>query len=482
MFVCAVPSRGVVCRYPRRSAVGSVREIIAAMRDAVPEGRTHLAEDERGRLAGLTRSLMSASAGAAEEHARFQAIRERGLALPGTDLRPWLEGRNILVTGGTGCVGSVLMSQLAAWRPRRLVSVSRGLTHGWPRPAHAEYARADIRDLPALESVVAEVRPDVLFHVAAQRDPGRAEREVHGTVTTNVLGTRNLIAAAERSGVPQVVYASTGKALRPYSPEVYAASKRAAEWIVSAAAARAGARTRYSAARFTHVVNNSLIYQRLLDWCADGVIRLHSADIFFYAQSALESAQLLLGAGLGARARGFAPGSFWVYAITDLGWPVNLLDLALGVLRLTGSAAPLYFSGYDPGYEGVPFPGLYDPRTAGEVSPLLSAFEAERSRKALCGMADAFPLELAPDPELDKRLLALEETCELAQEPVAVRAALDALSWSMLGATLRVAPGRVLGRAAAITAPSRSRLSAQQRQMLAAIEHHVGRSGSGATA
>src|SRR5206468_2810530 len=173
----------------------------------------------------------------------------------------------------------------------------------------------------------------------------------------------------ERSAVPQVVYASTGKALRPYSPDVYAASKRAAEWVMSAAAARAAARTRYSGARFTHVVNNSLVYQRLLDWCADGVIRLYGAGIFFYAQSALESARLLMGAGLGAR-----PGSFQVYAITDLGCPVSLLDLALGVLRRTGSAAPVYFSGYEPGYEDVPFPGLYDPRTAGEVSPLLSAF------------------------------------------------------------------------------------------------------------
>ena len=454
----------------------SVRDIIAAMRDAVPEGREHLDERDLGRLRVLTRSLTAASAAAEEELARFQAIRERGLALPGPDLRPWLEDRNILVTGGTGCVGSVLMSQLAACRPRRLVSVSRGLTRGWPQAAGAEYARADVRDLPALGSVVAEARPDVLFHVAAQRDPGLAEREVHPTVTTNVLGTRNVVAAAERCGVPQVVYASTGKALRPYSPEVYAASKRAAEWIMSAAAARAGARTVYSAARFTHVVNNSLVYQRLLDWSADGVIRLHGADIFFYAQSALESAQLLIGAGLGARA-----GSFQVFAITNLGWPVNLLELALGVLRLTGSAAPLYFSGYEPGYEGAPFPGLYDPLTAGEVSPLLSAFEAERSQKAMCGMADEFPLEMAPDPELDKRLLALEEACELTREPAAVRAALDALSWSMLGATLRMVPGRVLGRAAAIAAPSRGGLTAQQRQMLGVIERHIAPPGPGAT-
>jgi nucleoside-diphosphate-sugar epimerase len=453
----------------------TVLEIIAAMRAAVPPGREHLDEAELGRLAGLTRSLVAASAGADGEHARFQAIRERGLALPHAQLGPWLEGRRILVTGGTGCVGSVLMSQLAAGRPRRLVSVSRGLTHRWPRLADAEYALADLRDLPALGSVVAEVRPDVLFHVAAQRDPGLAEHEVHRTVTTNVLGTRNVIAAAERSGVPQVVYASTGKALRPYSPDVYAASKRAAEWIMSAAAARAGARTRYSAARFTHVANNSLIYQRLLDWCADGVIRLHGAGIFFYAQSALESARLLIGAGLGARA-----GSFQVYAITDLGWPVSLLDLALGVLRRAGSAVPVYFSGYEPGYEDVPFPGLYDPRTAGEVSPLLSAFEAGRSGKALHGAADAFPLEFASDPELDKRLLALEETCELTQQPVAVREALDALSWSMLGATLRAVPVPVLGRAAALAAPHRGRLSARQRRMLAAIEYRLGRAGAGA--
>jgi len=39
---------------------------------------------------------------------------------------------------------------------------------------------------------------------------------------------------------PQVVCASTGKALRPYSPETYTASKRAAEWTASVAAARGG--------------------------------------------------------------------------------------------------------------------------------------------------------------------------------------------------------------------------------------------------
>ena len=447
----------------------AVREIIVAMQDAAPKGRDQLDEPTLDRLRVLTQSLLAASADANSEYLRFQEIQQRSLGLPGEDMHEWLGDKNILVTGGTGCVGSMLMRKLACYRPRRLICLSRGVTDGWPRLATAEYVRADVRDRPALASVVGEAKPDVLFHVAAQRDPGLAEHEVHRTVTTNVLGVRNVVAAAEEAGVPLVVTASTGKALRPYSPDVYTASKRVAEWIASAAAARGGTRTRYAAARFTHVVDNSIIHQRLLRWSAGGMIRLHSTHILFYAQSALESAQLLLCAGLGA-----SPGSFRVHAINDLGWPVNLLDMALGVLRRTGSATPIYFSGYDSGYEDVPFPGLYDPDTAGDVSPLLSALEADRAEKGPCRAADAFPLEVAPEPELGKLLLALEKACEQTQQPAAVRAALDTLSWSLFDATLRAAPATVLARAASLTAPHRSRLNAQHRRMLAAFERWAG--------
>lgn len=435
------------------------------MRAVAPAGGRHLAPEVQQQLRALTQSLLAVSPAASAEYARFLAIAQRGLDQPETALRDWLRGATVLVTGGTGCVGTALMRQLAAWRPRRLVCVCRGITGGWPRLPAAEYLHADVRDLPAITSVIAAVRPDVIFHVAAQRDPGLAERAVHQTVTTNVLGTRNLLAAAERAGVPQVVYASTGKALRPYSPDVYAASKRAAEWLVSAAAARTGSRC--SAARFTHVVDNSIIHRRLLDWSAGGIIRLHDPEILFYAQSALESAQLLLCAGLGAR-----PGGLRVHAITDLGWPVSLLDLALGVLRATSSPAPVYFSGYEAGYEDMPFPGLYDPLTAGEVSPLLSALEAGQAGKPAGLAVDAFTLELAADPELDKLLLALEETCEVTGEPEPVRAALDALSWALLDAALRAAPASAVARAAARAAAHRDRLSPGHLRLLAAMERH----------
>jgi nucleoside-diphosphate-sugar epimerase len=443
------------------------REIIGMMRAAAPPGQPHLDDDAFAQLRDLTGSLITAKGGASEEFERFQAISQRGLCVPEALLSEWLHGSVVLVTGGTGCIGSTLIAQLARLGPSRLVSVSRGVAAGRPQLPAAEYLQADIRDRSRMDALISDIRPDVVFHVAAQRNPGLAEIEVHRTVSTNVLGTRNVLAAAADAGVPQVVCASTGKALRPYSPDVYAASKRAAEWVGSTASSAGDIRC--SAGRFTHVVDNSIIVQRLHEWAGGGIVRLHSTEIAFYIQSALESAQLLLIAGLGA-----VRGAFHVHAITDLGWPVSLLDLAVGVLAAARSATPIYISGYDRGYEEIPFPGLYDPATAGEVSPLLNAFEAARVTEAPCHMVDAFPLEMRPDPGPVKLLAALEEACDMTEDPDVIRGALDELSWSLLDVTLQAAPTKVLARSAAFADPHRHGLSPEHQRLLAAIRRDAG--------
>jgi nucleoside-diphosphate-sugar epimerase len=445
-----------------------------------PPGRTHLDEVTMRRLRGLTRALIAAKPDAAAEHARFLAIGQRTLTVPEADVAAPLRAATVLVTGGTGCVGSALMAQIAARYPARLVSVSRGVTGtGWPRVDGAEYLSADVTDVASLYELVGAVRPDVIFHVAAQRDPGLAERDVHRTVSTNVLGTRNVLAAARRAGVGQVVHASTGKALRPYSPEMYTASKRAAEWLLAETVRRSDLLC--SVARFAHVVDNSLIYRRLHAWAAasadaayadtsaadgGGVIRLHSPDIAFYAQSALEAAQLMLLACAGARR-----GELRVHAITNLGWPVSLLDLALAVLAEHGTRTALYLSGYDAGYEEVPFPGLYDPKTAGDVSPLLNAYEAAALADGppVAPGVDAFRLEFAPDTRRGKLLLALDSCCEYSRDPGLVRGALCELSWSLLDGTLRAAPPGVLGRSAVIAKAHWDTMTPEHRQVLDAI-------------
>ncbi len=92
----------------------TVGEIINCMRAVAPAGQTGLDQAVLQRLRELTQTLITVKEGAAEEHARFLGIGERGLCLPEAQLSAWLSGATVLVTGGTGCIGSTLMAQVAA--------------------------------------------------------------------------------------------------------------------------------------------------------------------------------------------------------------------------------------------------------------------------------------------------------------------------------------------------------------------------------
>jgi len=219
-------------------------------------------------------------------------------------------------------------------------------------------------------------------------------------------------------------------------------------------------------------VDNSIVYDRLLGWARSGVVRLHDWQTLFYAQSALESAELLLTSGLRAQ-----PGGLRVFALRDLGWPVSLLDLAIGTLLQVGSDSPIYFSGHDPGYERAPFPGLYDPDTAGEISPLLNAFEAAAAEHDAQLGIDACPIQFDHSRAPAGLLAAVEQVCTATSGPQAVRAALDQLSWRILDAALAALPQPVLARIASLTAPHEGRLSRDHARMLGMIRQHAGPGG-----
>ncbi len=283
----------------------------------------------------------------------------------------------IVVTGGTGCVGAALLRQLTARPQDRVVSLSRGVSTSATLIAGVQYRQVDIRCADEVGRAFAELRPDAVYHLAAVRDPALAEVEVQRTIATNVGGTVHVLDAARTVGVRTFVYASTGKAVRLYTGDVYAATKKIGEGLVANSGLPVA-----SFVRFTHIVDNSLIMQKLRDGVDGKPIRLHAEGIGFHVQSAFEAAQLL----------NFASRRSALYTMRDLDWPIDLLTLTLDVLRELGRRTPIYFCGYEQGYEAEPYPGLYDPRSCGETGPLINALESYSAAAALHGQLNEVPL------------------------------------------------------------------------------------------
>ncbi|MET3807690.1 NAD(P)-dependent dehydrogenase (short-subunit alcohol dehydrogenase family) [Nakamurella sp. UYEF19] len=402
-------------------------QAVTELARVVPPGRTNLTAAEQAALAAATTRLLSTNSAAARaEFSRFQDTASRGIDVHTEGLRQLHAGATVLVTGGTGCIGSAVVRELISLGPLRVVSISRGLETRWPRFDGVEYLEVDIRDADAVAGLISTLQPDLVYHLAAQHDPGRAEFEVHRTLSTNVTGTANILAAcAGRPGM-RVACASTGKALRPFSRDVYSSSKKMTEWLLERAAVDTSITV--SAVRFTHVVDNSIILRRLEEWSStNSPIRLHSLETMFYIQSAREAAQLLMSAALDA-----SPNTFTLAAIRDLGWPIGLMDLALGVVDSRGSASPLYLCGTEAGYEKAPYPALYDPIVSGGLSPLFNALEAfSVEESGTCTDLDVHRPVSSSAPEVTELIVGLCRSAASGAPAGDLRALIEQVGWSM---------------------------------------------------
>jgi CDP-glucose 4,6-dehydratase len=126
-------------------------------------------------------------------------------------------GRRVLVTGHTGFKGS----WLALWLTRLGAEVT-GFSDLIPTdPSHfaelkldMDDRRGDICNPAALDAVVADTRPEILFHFAAQSLVRKAYADPLPTYRTNVLGTLAVLEAARRNAVGALVIATTDKVYR----------------------------------------------------------------------------------------------------------------------------------------------------------------------------------------------------------------------------------------------------------------------------
>ncbi len=196
-----------------------------------------------------------------------------------------LDGKQVLVTGGTGSFGRAFVKTvLADFSPRRLIVFSRDeqkqydMAREYSTQSHPcmRYFIGDVRDSDRLELAMRDV--DYVIHAAALKHIPTAEYNPFECIHTNVMGAENVVKAAIRCGVKKIVALSTDEAANPIN--LYGASKLASDKIFVAANNLSGRDgPRFAVVRYGNVLGSRgsvvPLFRQLVD---EGAARLPITD------------------------------------------------------------------------------------------------------------------------------------------------------------------------------------------------------------
>lgn len=301
----------------------------------------------------------------------FSDVYGRTIYLYKTQIEEILKNKVVLVTGGKGCIGSHLIQKLIQFGVKRIISVDT-FADNKDCNTHLNLITSytiDVRTYEELERVFQKERPDIVFHLAAQRLPWLGEIKIRETITTNFLSTENIITLCEKYRIEKCIFSSTGKASTYITNQVYCCTKKLSEWLFTQATQEGN--VTYGAVRFTHVIDNSSVSQQIDEKIENNqVIKIHNPNRYVIGQNADEATNLLLNALVFAR-----PNQLKILTVSNLGWPVETLEIALYKLVKAGKVLPMYFQGCQPGYEEPFFRGAIDWDHPQQIISLINALE-----------------------------------------------------------------------------------------------------------
>ncbi|MBO9559922.1 MAG: polysaccharide biosynthesis protein [Caulobacter sp.] len=370
------------------------------------------------RRQGLVDMAAPGAGGAALREISLEELLSRApVRLDPAPVRALVAGKRVLVTGAGGSIGSELARQIAASGPAQLTlldaaeanlfHIDRELGEAWPQLPRRDVL-CDVRDAARLDLVFAAEKPDLVFHAAALKHVTLVENHPCEGVRTNVLGSRNVAAAAKACGAAHLALISTDKAVAPAS--VMGATKRVAEAVVRQVGG--GADTRVSVVRFGNVLGSAgsvvPIFQHQI--ARGGPVTLTDAEVERYFMTIPEAVQLVLRAvALSAVDKAPPTGVLTL----EMGEPVKIIDLARRMIELQGLVP-------DKDIE-IKITGLRPGEKLTEA--LVDVNETARPKSE--GVTEATPV--APLPPIPSEALAALEAAALAGDEFSVRTQLFGL-------------------------------------------------------
>lgn len=256
------------------------------------------------------------------------------------EVRQFITGKTVLITGAGGTIGSELTRQIATYAPRKLVIAELSEFHLYQiereiRDRHPDLQLAfilcDVRSSVHVEHIFSQHKPDVVIHAAAIKHVPMAEFNIEEAILTNVFGTRNIAEAAVRHEAATMLMISTDKAVNPTN--VMGATKRLAESFCQAMGGLG--KTCFVTVRFGNVLGSTgsvvPLFQEQI--ARGGPITVTHPDITRYFMTVREAVELVLQATTLAAAMKERNECIFVL---DMGQPMKIKDLAEQMIRLVG--------------------------------------------------------------------------------------------------------------------------------------------------
>ena len=244
-------------------------------------------------------------------------------------------GKNILITGAGGSIGSELSRQVMKLSPKKVVLMDNSEFNLYN--IHLELASKgfSIEIIPSLctvtnyhqlKQIIAQNNIQTIYHAAAYKHVPMVEMNIISGTYNNVIGTYNIARLADELEVANMVLVSTDKAVRPTN--VMGASKRMSELILQAFSDKS--KCCFSMVRFGNVLESagSVVPLFRNQIKAGGPVTVTHRNITRYFMSIPEAVELVLQSG--AMAKG---GDVFVL---DMGEPIKIIDLAYKMIHLSG--------------------------------------------------------------------------------------------------------------------------------------------------
>jgi FlaA1/EpsC-like NDP-sugar epimerase len=339
-------------------------------------------------------------------------------------LEALVKDKAVVVTGGGGSIGAEICHRVVTFGAARLLilensepalyAITEALVTNRPGGAEIEGRIADIRDRERVFRLIAEFKPDLVFHAAALKHVPILERDWSEGVKTNIFGSINVADASVAAGAEAMVMISTDKAIEPVS--MLGLTKRFAEMYCQALdrelAERPAMRPpmRLISVRFGNVLasNGSVVPKFKAQIEAGGPVTVTHPDMVRYFMTIREACDLVITAASHALAPD-RPGVS-VYVL-NMGQPVKIVELAERMIRL---------SGLQPGYDiEIVFTGI---RPGERMNEILFANEEPAVEIGVAGIMAANPNE-PPMLALKKWITALDQAI-LRDDPVTIKVVL----------------------------------------------------------